>query len=138
MVNINSKLRKQLVNISRKYNLKVLILFGSRAKSQENQNSDWDFAFYPQRTFTVDENMDLFDDLITLLNDEKVDLIDLESSKKLHVINEVFQTGVLVFEKREGLFKNMKWNAWIDYQDFKHYYEKEFEITKRSLQEMTM
>jgi predicted nucleotidyltransferase len=128
--------KSDLRKIAKKYDLKLFILFGSRARKENKKGSDWDLAFYPPKNFTIDDEMNLFNDLITLFNDEKVDLLNIKKSKKLHVINNVFQTGILIHEKEEGFFVTKKWDAWIDFQDFKRYYDMQAHLTKEKLKEM--
>ena len=129
--------KSDLKKIAKKYDLKLFILFGSRAKKKEKKNSDWDLAFYPTKDFNAQDEMNLFNDIISLLNDEKVDLLNLKKSKKLHVINNVFQKGELIYEKDKGLFDKKKWDAWFDFQDFKKYYDMQHNITKERLKEMS-
>lgn len=129
-------MNKELKEIAKKHNLKLLILFGSRARGEEKKGSDWDFAFYPSHSFSVDDDMVLFEDLMSLLKDEKIDLLNLKKTKKLYVAHKVFQTGKVVYEKDKGFFVRKKWDAWFDWQDFKRYEDWQFELTKQNLKRM--
>lgn len=133
---MNEKTIKGLEKIAHKFDLKLLILFGSRAKGTEKTNSDYDLAYFPPFKFTIKDEMKLFDEIISFLKDEKVDLINLKTTNKLHVANNIFQTGKVIYEKETGFFDQKKWDAWMDLQDFSKYYDLQLELTKKSLTEM--
>lgn len=128
--------KERIKELCIRFDISLFILFGSRARDEEKKTSDYDFAFYPQRKISAEEYIELHDKLMGIVKNEKVDLIDLKKTKKLHVINNIFQTGIVIYEQRKGLFKHLKWSAWMDYQDFKHYYFKEKEITRKKLKNM--
>lgn len=101
-------MNSELVDLSKLFNLKLLVLFGSRAKKTYSRTSDWDFAYFPRSNFTFQDEKNLFENLMRILN----------------------------YESEKGLFKEMKYNSWISYLDFKHYYDLQFEINKKELEGM--
>jgi len=133
---LDKNLRKELILLSKKYNLKLLILFGSRSNGNYKKNSDWDFAFYPNSNFTINEEISLFDDLMKILSFEKIDLLNIIKANDLRVLNNVFQTGILVYESKKGLFVNKKWSCFIDLKDFEKYYELQSNLTQKKLESM--
>ena len=70
----NKIILDELKKISIKYKLKILLLFGSRAKENWKENSDYDFAFIPSSNFNSDLEIKLFDDLMIILKNENIDL----------------------------------------------------------------
>ncbi len=130
---LDNNLKEKLIDLSKEFNLSILILFGSRQNGKFKQDSDWDFAYYPNDNFSNDDDIKLFEKLMKILKFEKIDLLNLRKSNQLNVINNIFQTGTLIYEKTQGLFKTKKWSAWIDYQDFKKYYDIQKELTKNEL-----
>jgi predicted nucleotidyltransferase len=129
---LNKELKKKLIDLSKKYKLKLFLLFGSRAKGNYNENSDWDFAFIPSKEFTIENEINLFNDLMNILNYEKIDLLNINKGKDYNIINNVFQDSILIYEYKNGYYFEKKWSAWITFQDFKKYYDLELElITKR-------
>lgn len=60
--------------------LRLLVLFGSRARGEARPASDWDFGYLADEGFDPDA---LLADLITRLNTEHVDLVDLERANGL-------------------------------------------------------
>ena len=123
--------------LAKKHNLSIFILFGSRVdKNKVKTTSDWDFAYYSKELFSADKDIALFNDLMELLQYEKIDLINLKKSKKLTVNNNIFQKGILIYENKTGFFDKKKWDTWFDLQDFKRYYEMQSEITRKKVEEM--
>jgi len=55
--------------------LRLLVLFGSRARGDERADSDWDFGYLADRTFDPDS---LLAALVTGLGNDRVDLADLD------------------------------------------------------------
>jgi len=122
---------ENLKTLSQRYNLKLLVLFGSRSKGTFKQKSDWDFAFLASKT-NIDETK-LHEDLMSLLKNEKIDLINIQKPKNFIIAKNIFLTGIPIYEKRKGIYTQLKWGAWIEAQDFKRYYDRKFEITKKKL-----
>jgi len=60
--------------------LRLLVLFGSRARGDAGPGSDWDFGYVAGEGFDPDA---LLADLIARLNTERVDLVDLERANGL-------------------------------------------------------
>lgn len=133
---LTDDLNYKLINLAKQFNLKLLILFGSRAKKTYSSNSDWDFAYLATNNFTLKNEMNLFNKLMKILNFEKIDLINLRNPKNYLVVKNIFFEGILIFESEKRLFKEMKYNSWISYLDFKKYYTLQTEINKIELNEM--
>jgi len=133
---LDKNLKQELILLSKKYNLKLLILFGSRSNGTYKKNSDWDFAFYPSSNFCVDDEMELFDDLMKFLSFEKIDLLNIVKANDLRVLNNIFQTGTLIYEFKSGVFTNKKWSCFIDLKDFERYYEIQSNLTDKKLESM--
>ncbi len=106
------------------YNLKLLVLFGSRAIGSQKSDSDYDFAFETFDKINDDIDINIFDDIMRILSNEKIDLINLNHDQNLYLINEIFSKGYLLYEFRKGYFHDMKHKAFFDYVDFKKYYDK--------------
>lgn len=75
--------------------MRLLILFGSRARNQERENSDWDFGYIASKEF---DEAPLYTDLVLALETEKVDLVDLNRASALLRFRAT-EDGIAVFEK---------------------------------------
>src|SRR5438552_824836 len=54
--------------------LELLVLFGSRARGEARQGSDWDFGYLADERF---DPLDLLLPLVTALGTDRIDLVDL-------------------------------------------------------------
>ena len=103
----------------------LLVLFGSRAKGQASEASDWDLAVLlhpnkdePLRIFALDPV------LANLLgcSSDAIDVVDLDHSSYL-LQRVVAEEGALLFERRPGLFLNFtsrairQWADWCRRED---------------------
>lgn len=96
--------------------IKMIILFGSRARGDINDKSDWDFAILCDREivaktfknkvsgwFAYSVNLNEIFDLKT----ERIDIIDLNSCSDF-IAHYIARDGVLIYEKNEGEFEHFK------------------------------
>ncbi len=77
-----------------------IILFGSRARGDAKERSDYDIAFDAPNMKEDDWNrlcVDIVDQLPTLLN---VDLIWLSQCKRKEFLDAIAKDGVIIYEKR--------------------------------------
>jgi len=64
--------------LCRRYGLKYLVLFGSRASGGADRLSDWDFAARFGRRPGIREIIELLADIMDLVGDDRVDLVVLD------------------------------------------------------------
>jgi predicted nucleotidyltransferase len=96
--------------------LKMLILFGSRARGDIHSKSDWDFAaLYDQEmrekhcqksAFTWFEVSDILADIFNLDSDN-IDVVDLDNCS-VTLADSIANEGQLIYQKQQGLFKKFK------------------------------
>jgi len=98
--------------------LKMLILFGSRARGEEKANSDWDFAVLydekmPQQVsksaFIEFEIARAIAQLLNLSADD-IDVVDLHQCSPL-IAHFVAADGEVIYEKKAGEFQRFKQTA---------------------------
>lgn len=105
--------------------LKILVLFGSRAKGNIHTQSDWDFAvFYDEEVrknyilnniftwFEVPEKLGN----IFQINSDIIDIVELDRCSPLLSFH-VARDGKLIYEKNSGDFINFQMKAWKIYAD---------------------
>ena len=92
--------------------LKLLILFGSRARGEHKPDSDWDFAvLYEERSAQKDISSLL--KIYTLLEqaleipEDKIDVIDLKECSPI-LAHYVARDGQLLYERETGIFEGFK------------------------------
>ena len=87
---------RQIVEISKKYQVKKVVLFGSRARGNNLPKSDIDLAIYGCKDF---KNLSdsLNEDLWSLL---KLDIINMEDKYlSSELISEIEKDGIVLYEK---------------------------------------
>jgi predicted nucleotidyltransferase len=86
--------------------LRLLVLYGSRARGDAHEGSDWDFGFLANARFDADGLLAL---LAERLNADGIDLTDLNRAGAL-LRHRVARDAVVVFEGEPGTFERY----WID------------------------
>jgi predicted nucleotidyltransferase len=101
-------------------NLKLLILFGSRARGEDRPDSDWDFAVLYDKNFDKLESsyLDLFPLLGELfnVNRDRIDIVELNHCSPL-MKYQVARDGKVIYEKNIGDFLRFHLQAWKEYAD---------------------
>lgn len=121
--------------------LKLLVLFGSRARGEEDPSSDWDFAFLSDPDHPVDRKpfwfpgSDLLDTLSHLLqiSDEKIDIVDLNNCSDI-LAHFVARDGQVIYEKIPGEFAQFQQHALKTKTDLKEFRRKQREQVLQALQ----
>ncbi len=106
-------------------NLKLLILFGSRARGEHRPDSDWDLAISHDETNRQTHIKEISNDYLTSLsilselfeiNRDSIDLIELDRCSPL-MKYQVARDGKLIYEKNTGDFLKFRVRAWKEYAD---------------------
>ena len=101
------KEKQQLNKIAKKYNLKLLLLFGSQTdKESLHQESDFDIAYLSQKELDIQKQVQLNCDLMKIFNSDKIDMVNLKKANPL--------LRYEIAKKNELLFGNM-----LDFLEFK-------------------
>ncbi|WP_316436315.1 type VII toxin-antitoxin system MntA family adenylyltransferase antitoxin [Leptolyngbya sp. NK1-12] len=104
--------------------LKLLVLFGSRARGDHRSGSDWDFAFLCDETLRQhyeSGGLDAFRIWGVLqqtyhLLDNQIDCIDLQFCSPT-LAYAVARDGILLYEQQSGEFTQFRRRAWKTYAD---------------------
>jgi len=90
------KEKNRINEIARKYSLKLLLLFGSRASKEHYESSDFDVAYLSERILDLEEELRMVMELYPFFKSENVDIVNLKNAPPLLM--------KLIFEKHEVLF----------------------------------
>lgn len=111
---MDKDISRKLVDCILKYSeVQLFMLFGSRARAEANETSDWDFGYVATREF---DSTALYSDLILLLSTEKVDLVNLSRVNGLLRFRAA-RDGKVVFERTKGEYEKFWLQAvhfWCD------------------------
>lgn len=105
---------QKLADIIKKYpELQLLMLFGSRARQDAQENSDWDFGFLASKNF---DSLSFYSDLSLLLRTDKLDLVDLSRANGLLRFRAA-RDGIALYQKTNQEYEKF-WlqavNFWCD------------------------
>lgn len=118
---MKSNTLNKLKSIAKKFDLDLFVLFGSRAKGNYTENSDWDFAFYKKIPLTDKKKEELLFELIEILENDNIDLIEIDVIKTPpYLIFNILRTGKVIYEKDKKLYYEMLNNSFIDYIDLEY------------------
>lgn len=111
--------KKEIEKIAKKYNLKLVLVFGSQAKGKLHPKSDLDLAFYPEEE--VDEQK-LYEEFVHLFKRTDIDLVNLRKNHNHFLRYQILSEGLPLYEAKFGLRSKMEWQSYFDYTDFAKYY----------------
>lgn len=96
--------RHQIKKICDKYDIKLLVLFGSQATGESRPESDIDLAIlFPESADFRDNEIRAGVDFMEAFQSGNVELVVLNRSEPL-LLKEVASTGIPLYEKEKGLF----------------------------------
>ncbi|HNZ53144.1 MAG TPA: nucleotidyltransferase domain-containing protein [bacterium] len=94
-MNIDKKLLASIIKILKKYDIEKAVLFGSRARGDNRENSDIDIAFYTDNKEVFHFLKDEMDQIDTIL---KIDLFDAKNIKKQPLLDGIKKDGIIIYE----------------------------------------
>ncbi len=121
--------------------LKLLVLFGSRARGEADPSSDWDFAFLLESDRPVERKpfwfpgSDLLGTLCNLLHvsEESTDLVDLSTCSEI-TAHFVARDVQVIYEKTPGEFAQFQQHALKTKAELKQYRHAQREKVLQTLQ----
>ena len=94
---IKEKVIDEICNFAREYELKRVILFGSRARGDYKERSDIDIAFQGGRAPGFEISVD--EETSTLL---KFDFVNLDRSVSPELMASINKEGIIIYEQEVG------------------------------------
>ena len=113
--------------------LKMLVLFGSRARGDNHPKSDWDFAVLYDETQRPHRNyLEIYQVIANLfaIPNDKIDIVDLDRCSHL-IAFYIAKEGILLYEREQGKFTHFKMKAWKLYADtakFREWEQKNIDV----------
>jgi len=118
MEKINTEKFKEL---AQKYDLNLLILFGSQVSGKTHPMSDFDFGFIGEKELNYENRSRLMRDLSILVKFSDVEAVDLKKASPF-LLREIARNNSVVFEKN-GAYADFFSNAVRKYFDAKPIFE---------------
>ena len=96
--------KERLNEIAEKYNIELLVYFGSYGTEFYNNASDIDIAFLSAEHLSIQEKLELLEDLIHYHKKSEIDLVDLRTADPV-LRHEIAVNGRVLYEKEDNLFE---------------------------------
>jgi len=122
-------------------NLKLLVLFGSRARGEADPSSDWDFAFLLEPDRPAEHKpfwfpgSELLDPLCKVLHvsEDAIDLVDLSTCSEI-TAHFVARDGQVIYEKVPGEFIRFQQQSLKTKEELKQFRRAQREKVLQTLQ----
>lgn len=101
------KSKKIIKDLSKKYDLDLVLLFGSQASGKIHKQSDVDIAIHGLEKFGPMDLAKIQFDFSSTLKIEQIEITDLKSATPL-LLKEITDNSVLLYEKDENFYDEMK------------------------------
>ena len=137
MMELSKSQYLKLKNLSKEFHIELLILFGSRAKNDYHNNSDWDFAYKRKAELSYDEITHFKSKLSTIISSQNIDIVDIERTYDPLLLREIFLGGICLYETKKDLFDELQNKAWSAYLDFEPNYKLQDEIIQLRMNKLT-
>ena len=120
IIHMNKDLLDKLVN---KYQITLIVLFGSYAENKVREDSDIDIGIYLANKIGVKEETNLIEDMVHAFKRDNIDLVILNTASPV-LRFEVVRNGKLLFERTQGdflQFKLLSMKRYWEYSRFQKY-----------------
>lgn len=101
------KIKEKAEKLARKYNLDLLVLFGSRVSGKIHKDSDYDIGYISNRSKSLEEKIKMEFEVSEDLRIGKIDLVDLKKASPLLMKN-VANNSILLYQKESTLYARFK------------------------------
>lgn len=131
---IDQKMNKKIIELSEKYGLSLVVLFGSQATGKTHKDSDIDIAYIAHKKLDFDVKSSLNSDLTGVFGNERVDIVDMKTANPL-LLRAIVRDAVVLYEKSRNIFDNIYVYAVKLYEESKPLFElKKYLLDKRLAQ----
>ncbi|RMG05067.1 MAG: nucleotidyltransferase domain-containing protein [Nitrospirae bacterium] len=108
--------------ISERFGLEFILLFGSRACGAETGESDLDIAVYGSHILSEDEKMNLIYELSHIFKSEDIDLVDIKNAPPL-LRKKIFDNYRVIYLRSPFLLYQVELASLYEYNEARLLYE---------------
>lgn len=98
-------IKSKAAEVARKYDLDMVVLFGSRADGTATPKSDIDIAYAKKEPLSFDEQLSLGNEMAPLFGTEAADVVHLNKASPAFMY-QIMKKAKLLFSKSAMLFPN--------------------------------
>ncbi|MFH1233065.1 MAG: nucleotidyltransferase domain-containing protein [Patescibacteria group bacterium] len=120
---ISEKQLNKIKQIAEKYQLKLVLLFGSRVdEKMVYPDSDYDIAYLPEKSFDFEKECYLNFEFTNVMPSDKVDTVDLRKASPL-LLKMIFDNAQTLYKEDEMIFPTYQSYAFKKFIESKPLYE---------------
>ena len=123
--------KQRIKEIAEKYNVKLMLLFGSQISGKMDEESDVDIAILPEKTLSFSEETKLATDLANISGN--LDITNMRKSSPL-LLKEIIENCEVLYEKSKNEFERLEVYALQRYAEAKPIFELHKERVKEFIQ----
>ncbi len=130
---ISDDQKNNIAKLAKKYDLKLIILFGSSVDGKKHKNSDIDLGILSEKRNLSDSLLNVIADLISVFGNQ-VDVANLDYANPL-LLHQVSKNSELIFGK-EVDFQKFKLYAFHRYNDYQPYFKLEQQTNQKVIKKL--
>lgn len=120
---MEEKIKNKLLKIFAKYELTLLIVFGSYNSENFNKNSDIDLAIKVKKPDEILKDRDkVLNEISVIFDYRDIDLVLLNYAEPL-IKYKIACEGKVIYEREKGLFRRFQVRAMSEHNDAQKFYE---------------
>lgn len=121
---------KLMQDVVRKYDLRLVLLFGSRVEGKQLHNeSDFDVAYLSKRKLDLMDEARMMTEIAPYFHSDNIDLVNLKNAPPL-LYYAVFDKCQVLFQEDELLFPTLRIYAFRKFVEMQPIYELKFQRLK--------
>jgi len=137
-MDIDEKKEKLMREIAQKYDLRLVLLFGSRVDGKQlHKESDFDVAYLSKRKLDLMEEARMMLAMTPYFHSENIDLVNLKNAPPL-LYYAVFDKCQVLFQEDGLLFPTLRVYAFRKYIEMQPIYELKYERLKEKYSKITV
>lgn len=126
--------KRKINEIAKRYNLSLVVLFGSQASGFTHGESDADVAFLSENKISFEDEVLLNTDLTEVFKNDKVSTVNFRKAPPL-LLKQIVQNAKVLYEKTPHLFDDMLLYALRTYEEAEPLFRLREEYLKRRISE---
>ena len=125
--------RRKIKDIVKKYNLELVLLFGSSASGNINAGSDIDIAVYGKHILSEKEKIALILEFSNIFYTDKIDIIDIKTASPL-LKKEIFKCYRILYRETPLLLYQLELVSIYEYKESEILYQMQRERLQEFVQ----
>lgn len=132
---ISEKQQQRINVLAKKYQLKLILLFGSRVTGKTHKESDFDVAYLPEKNLSFDEETDINLQFIGIFSHDRIDTVDLRKASPL-LLYGIFKNCQVLFAEDDLIFYRYRVYILKKYIEAESYYEQKYKKLKEKIKQL--